>query len=132
MGDMPQSADWNDSARVGHREFDHDREDQCERGHHDHQRDSHARNLHRPGWQCYVFDYSNQSRVSNSVASPDIFTGLMTDHFSNSGSGPAKLNNGFVANVTFGPGEFDFAVDPISSFGDPLNFTDGTAACDPL
>jgi hypothetical protein len=80
----------------------------------------------------YVFDYSNQSRVSNSVASPDIFTGLMTDHFSNSGSGPAKLNNGFVANVTFGPGEFDFAVDPISSFGDPLNFTDGTAACDPL
>jgi hypothetical protein len=80
----------------------------------------------------YVFDYSNESRVSNSVASPDVFTGLMTDHFSNSGSGPAKLNNGFVAIVTFGPGEFDFAVDPISSFGDPLNFTDGTAACDPL
>jgi hypothetical protein len=80
----------------------------------------------------YVFDYSNESRVSNSVASPDVFTGLMTDHFSNSGSGPAKLNNGFVANVTFGPGEFDFAVDPISSFGDPLDFTDGTAACDPL
>jgi len=80
----------------------------------------------------YVFDYSNESRVSNSVASPDVFTGLMTDHFSNSGSGPAKLNNGFVANVTFGPGEFDFAVDPISSFGDPLNFDDGTAACDPL
>ena len=80
----------------------------------------------------YVFDYSNESRVSNSVASPDVFTGLMTDHFSNSGSGTAKLNNGFVANVTFGPGEFDFAVDPISSFGDPLDFTDGTAACDPL
>jgi hypothetical protein len=80
----------------------------------------------------YVFDYSNESRVSNSVASPDVFTGLMTDHFSNSGGGPAKLNNGFVANVTFGPGEFDFAVDPISSFGDPLNFDDGTAACDPL
>jgi hypothetical protein len=80
----------------------------------------------------YVFNYSNEFRVSNTLASPDVFTGLMTDHFSNSGSGPAKLNNGFVANVTFGPGEFDFAVDPISSFGDPLNFTDGTAACDPL
>jgi hypothetical protein len=80
----------------------------------------------------YVFNYSNEFRVSNSLTSPDISTGLMTDHFSNSGSGPAKLNNGFVANVTFGPGEFDFAVDPISSFGDPLNFTDGTAACDPL
>jgi hypothetical protein len=51
MGDMPQSADWNDAERVGHREFDLDRENQCERGHHDHQRDSHARNLHRPGWQ---------------------------------------------------------------------------------
>jgi len=80
----------------------------------------------------YVFNYSNEFRVSNTLASPDVFTGLMTDHFSNSGSGPAKLNNGFVANVTFGPGEFDFAVDPISLFGDPLNFTDGTAACDPL
>jgi hypothetical protein len=81
----------------------------------------------------YMFDYSNESRVSNSLASPDVFTGLMTDHFSNSGSGPAKLNNGFVANVTFGPGEFDFAVGSvISSHGDPLNFTDGTAACDPL
>jgi hypothetical protein len=80
----------------------------------------------------YVFNYSNEFRVSNTLASPDVFTGLMTDHFSNSGSGPAKLNNGFAANVTFGPGEFDFAVDPISSFGDPLNFTDGTAVCDPL
>jgi hypothetical protein len=81
----------------------------------------------------YVFNYSNEFRVSNTLGSPDVFTGLMTDHFSNSGSGPAKLNNGFVANVTFGPGEFDFAVGPvISSHGDPLNFTDGTAACDPL
>jgi hypothetical protein len=80
----------------------------------------------------YVFDYSNEFRVSNTAADLNTFTGLMTDHFSNSGPGPAKLNNGFVANVTFGPGEFDFAIDPISSFGDPLNFTDGTAACDPL
>ena len=44
----------------------------------------------------------------------------MTDHFSNSGSGPAKLNNGFVANVTFTP--TSFSVEPISSFGDPLSF----------
>jgi hypothetical protein len=80
----------------------------------------------------YVFDYSNEFRVSNTAADLNTFTGLMTDHFSNSGPGPAKLNNGFVANITFGPGEFDFAIDPISSFGDPLNFTDGTAACDPL
>jgi hypothetical protein len=80
----------------------------------------------------YVFDYSNEFRVSNTVDDPETFTGLMTDHFSNSGPGPAKLNNGFVANVTFGPGEFDFAVDPISSFGDPLSFPDGAAHCDPL
>jgi len=77
-----------------------------------------------------VFDYSNESRVSNTVASPDVFTGLMTDHFSNSGSGPAKLNNGFVANVTFTP--TSFSVEPISSFGDPLSFPDGAAHCDPL
>jgi hypothetical protein len=78
----------------------------------------------------YVFDYSNQFRVSNTVASPDVFTGLMTDHFSNSGSGPAKLNNGFVANVTFTP--TSFSVVPISSFGDPLSFPDGATHCDPL
>ena len=81
----------------------------------------------------YVFNYSNTFRVSNSPEDPDVFTGLMTDHFANSGTGPATLNNGFVGNVTLGPGDF-FDVDPITSFGDPLNFTDGpeTTACDPL
>ena len=78
----------------------------------------------------YVFDYSNEFRVSNTVASPDVFAGLMTDHFSNSGSGPAKLSNGFVANVTFTP--TSFSVVPISSFGDPLSFPDGATHCDPL
>jgi hypothetical protein len=79
----------------------------------------------------YVFDYSNEFRVSNTLASPDVFTGLMTDHFSNSGSDPAKLNNGFVANITTDFTTF-FSFDPISSFGDPLNFDDGSARCDPL
>ena len=78
----------------------------------------------------YVFDYSNEFRVSNTLANPDVFTGLMTDHFSNSGSGPARLNNGFVANVTFTPSFF--SVVPVSSFGDPLSFPDGAAHCDPL
>ena len=78
----------------------------------------------------YVFDYSNEFRVSNSTSDPDVFSGLMTDHFSNSGSGPAKLSNGFVANVTFTPDSF--VVMPISSFGDPLSFPDGAPHCDPL
>jgi hypothetical protein len=54
----------------------------------------------------------------------------MTDHFSNSGNGPAKLNNGFVANVTFTP--TSSSVVPISAFGDPLSFPDGATHCDPL
>jgi hypothetical protein len=77
----------------------------------------------------YVFNYSNSFRVSNTIASPDVFTGMMTDHFSNSGSGPAKLNNGFVANIQFAP---TFVVEPIHSFGDPLSFPDGAPHCDPL
>ena len=80
----------------------------------------------------YVFDYSNAFRGTNTVANPDLFTGLMTDHFSNSGSGPAKLNNGFIANITFAPDFSTFSAVPISSFGDPLSFPDGTAHCDPL
>jgi hypothetical protein len=78
----------------------------------------------------YVFDYSNEFRISNTVASPDVFTGLMTDHFSNSGSGPAKLNNGFVANVTFTATSFSAV--PISSHGDPFSFPFGPGLCDPL
>jgi hypothetical protein len=80
----------------------------------------------------YVFDYSNEYRISNTVANPDLFTGLMTDHFSNSGSGPAKLNNGFVAQVSFSSGFTVFSAQPISSHGDPLSFPDGAAHCDPL
>jgi hypothetical protein len=77
----------------------------------------------------YVFNYSNSFRVSNTIANPGVFSGMMTDHFSNSGSGPAKLNNGFVANVQLAP---TFVVVPISSFGDPLSFPDGAPHCDPL
>lgn len=77
----------------------------------------------------YVFNYSNSFRVSNTIASPDVFSGMMTDHFSNSGSGPATLNNGFVANIQLAP---TFVVVPIHSFGDPLSFPDGAAHCDPL
>ena len=80
----------------------------------------------------YVFDYSNEFRVSNTTTDPNLFSGLMTDHFSNSGSGPAKLNNGFVANITVSADFSTFVVMPISSFGDPLSFPDGAAHCDPL
>jgi hypothetical protein len=80
----------------------------------------------------YVFDYSNEFRVSNTTTDPNIFSGLMTDHFSNSGSGPATLNNGFVANITVSADFSTFVVEPVSSFGDPLSFPDGAAHCDPL
>jgi hypothetical protein len=80
----------------------------------------------------YVFDYSNEFRVSNTIDDPETFTGLMTDHFSNSGPGPAKLNNGFVANVTFFPDFPFFSADAISSHGDPFDFVNGTGICDPL
>ena len=77
----------------------------------------------------YVYNYSNSFRVSNSIANPGVFTGMMTDHFSNSGSGPAKLNNGFVANIQLIP---TIVVEPIHSFGDPLSFPDAAPHCDPL
>jgi hypothetical protein len=77
----------------------------------------------------YAFNYSNEFRVSNSVADPDALTGLMTDSFSLAGSGPARLTNGFVANITLAP---TFEAQPISAHGDPISFPDGTAHCDPL
>jgi hypothetical protein len=79
----------------------------------------------------YVFLYSNESRVSNSTADPDVFTGLMNDHFSLSGPGPAKLSNGFTARITTDFVSF-FTFDPIRANGDPISFPEGIGHCDPL
>ena len=83
------------------------------------------------GHNQYVFFYFNEFRVTNSGADPSIFTGLMTDMFTLSGGGPANLSNGFLANVTTDLGSL-FELDPISSFGDPIDFATGEARCDPL
>jgi hypothetical protein len=81
----------------------------------------------------YVFDYSNEFRASNTVSDPDLLTGRMTDHFSLSGRGPAKLNNGFVADFSAAADFTSFSFDGlISSHGDPISFPEGVAHCDPL
>jgi hypothetical protein len=80
----------------------------------------------------YVFLYSNEFRVSNSAADPTMYSGLMTDHFSLSGPGPAKLSNGFTARFTTDlEGFFNF-FEPIHAHGDPISFPEGSAHCDPL
>jgi len=81
----------------------------------------------------YVFNYSNEFRASNTAADPDMISGRMTDHFSLSGRGPSKLNNGFVGMFTAAADFSFFGFDAvISQHGDPLSFPDGTAHCDPL
>jgi hypothetical protein len=79
----------------------------------------------------YRFLYRNQFRVSNTTAEPALFSGVMVDRFLLRGSGPASLTNGFVANITTNFADL-FAFDPISSFGDPIDFDAGVAHCDPL
>ena len=76
----------------------------------------------------YVFQYANSFRGSWSGGT---FTGLMTDHFSLSGPGPAALDNGFTATFTTDFATF-FSFDPISSHGDPIDFATGEELCDPL
>ena len=80
----------------------------------------------------YVFNYSNEFRVSNTVADPGVFSGLMTDAFSIAGPGPANLHNGFVAELTT-----DFAIfswNVRHAHGDPIDFATGPVVhhCDPL
>jgi hypothetical protein len=78
----------------------------------------------------YAFDYSNAFRISNSIADPGTFTGTMTDHFSL--AGPAlNLTNGFFASLTTNLSDV-FIFNPIHSRGDPIDFTNGSAHCDPL
>ena len=79
----------------------------------------------------YHFRYDNTFRVSNTEADPDVFSGVMKDAFSLHGKGPARLSNGFVAVFTT---DFStlFTFDPLSSFGDSIDFATGAAHCDPL
>src|SRR5437764_11437060 len=78
----------------------------------------------------YTSNYSNAFRVSNSVGDPGTFTGTMTDHFSL--AGPAlNLANGFIASLTTNLSDV-FIFNPINSRGDPIDFTNGSAHCDPL
>jgi hypothetical protein len=81
----------------------------------------------------YVFNYSNEFRVSNTVADPGVFSGLMTDAFSLAGNGPASLHNGFVAELTTDFSVF-FSWNVRHASGDPLDFATGpvVAHCDPL
>jgi hypothetical protein len=78
----------------------------------------------------YQFFYRNSFLVSKS-ASESLFTGEMVDLFMLRGSGPAELRNGFVANLTTNLVDV-FIFDPISEFGDPIDFETGAAICDPL
>ena len=82
----------------------------------------------------YAFNYSNEFRISNTLADPTVFSGLMTDSFSLAGQGPATLSNGFVAVFTTDFVSFGF--EPLVSRGDPISFApypEGfTAHCDPL
>jgi hypothetical protein len=80
----------------------------------------------------YRFVYSNEFRASNTAGNPALFSGRMTDHFSVSGSGPARLSNGFVADFTANSTFTAFTFDPLHEHGDPISFPEGAAMCDPL
>jgi hypothetical protein len=79
----------------------------------------------------YVFNYNNEFRISNTVADPNTYSGLMFDTFSLSGHGPARLHNDFVAEVTT-TNFAGFSYRPLHASGDPISFPDGAAHCDPL
>ena len=79
----------------------------------------------------YRFLYSNQFAVTNTRSDPALFSGRMVDLFVLQGNGPARLRNGFLANITTDLGE-QFTFDPIFAFGDPIDFETGAARCDPL
>lgn len=80
----------------------------------------------------YRFVYSNEFRASNTAGNPALFSGRMTDHFSVSGPGPARLSNGFVADFTTNSTFTAFTFDPLHEHGDPISFPEGAAMCDPL
>lgn len=80
----------------------------------------------------YRWEYDNESSVTNSVASPLVYTGEMTDAFELGGKGPISLDNGFEADIVDNRVAGTFTINPRSSFGDPFDFPNGPNRCDPL
>jgi hypothetical protein len=77
----------------------------------------------------YVFNYSNEFRAT---LEGGVYSGFMTDAFAVAGSGPARLNNGFVGYFESDFASFFRLPVVISSHGDPLDFVTGEVHCDPL
>ena len=81
----------------------------------------------------YSWIYDNRTWVTNTVASPDDFAGVMIDDFLLSGDGPEHLKNGFAADYSYNAtDETATRIIPWTSFGDPLDFEALQARCDPL
>lgn len=82
----------------------------------------------------YTFEYFNTFRASNSVANPDLFSGLMFDVFRLSGNGSVRLHNGFISTFTGDPTFLTLTIQPGISWGDPIAFAPAPLAahCDPL
>ena len=77
----------------------------------------------------YVFNYSVAYRAT---LDGGVYSGFISDAFTLAGSGPARLNNGFVGDFVSDFSTFFRAPNVISSHGDPLDFVTGDVHCDPL
>jgi hypothetical protein len=77
----------------------------------------------------YVFNYSVAYRAT---LDGGVYSGFISDAFMLAGSGPARLNNGFVGDFVSDFSTFFRAPNVISSHGDPLDFVTGDVHCDPL
>jgi hypothetical protein len=87
--------------------------------------------------KTYVFHYSNEFRIANTLAAPDSYTGSMTDEFLLAGSGQIHLHNGFIVTLTVNADVTSVSFWNVRhAFGDPLKFETGNFAdlvlCDPL
>ena len=77
----------------------------------------------------YVFNYSVAYRAT---LDGGVYSGFISDAFMLAGSGPARLNNGFVGDFVSDFSTFFRAPNVISSHGDPIDFVTGDVHCDPL
>ena len=95
--------------------------------------DSHATGIAQDqDGNAYTWTYDLRLRSKNTVAAPDVYTGVAVDSFRMSGEGPLRLRNGFVARIVDDRLAGTFAINPISSHGDPFDFPYGPNRCDPL
>ena len=87
---------------------------------------THASGTASDGTGSYHWNYTNHYSITNSVATPLVYVGKMTDAFALTGNGPSQSHSGFFADYSENHGDNSYTLTPRP------NQRGNFLTCDPL